>query len=177
MITFKYTNQTQNNLQNDLEKIHVWSSVWQIQISHSKSNILQIGQSQTSQSIHINNIPIQIINSVIDLGITVDTADLRFELHINNIISKANQRSALIRRCFLSHNAQNLIRAFQTYVRPILEYASTTWSPSYITLINQIESVQRYFTKLIPQYGRLSYADISLFQAYKVSNIVDSYLT
>ena len=93
-----------------------------------------------------------------DLGITIDT-DLRFKLHINNIISKANQRSALIRRCFLSHNAQNLIIAFQTYVRPILEYASTTWSPSYITLINQIESVQRHFTKLIPQCRHLPYAD------------------
>ena len=154
----EYTNQTQNNLQYELEKIHVWSSVWQMQISHSKCNILQIGQSQTSQSIHINNIPIQKVNSVMDLGITIDT-DLRFKLHINNIISKANQRSALIRRCFLSHNAQNLIRAFQTYVRPILEYASTTWSPSYITLINQIESVQRHFTKLIPQCRHLPYAD------------------
>ena len=154
----EYTNQTQNNLQHELEKIHVWSSVWQMQISHSKCNILQIGQSQTSQSIHINNIPIQKVNSVMDLGITIDT-DLRFKLHINNIISKANQRSALIRRCFLSHNAQNLIRAFQTYVRPILEYASTTWSPSYITLINQIESVQRHFTKLIPQCRHLPYPD------------------
>ena len=107
----EYTNQTQNNLQYELEKIHVWSSVWQMQISHSKCNILQIDQSQTSQSIHINNIPIQKVNSVMDLGITIDT-DLRFKLHINNIISKANQRSALIRRCFLSHNAQNLIRAY-----------------------------------------------------------------
>ena len=64
-------------------------------------------------------------------------------------IQKTNQRSALIKRCFLSRNATKLLRAYKTYVRLTLEYASTTWSPSYITQIIQIESVQRHFTKII----------------------------
>jgi len=35
------------------------------------------------------------------------------------------------------------------YVRPILEYASTVWSPHFIKYINSIENVQRNFTKRI----------------------------
>ena len=31
------------------------------------------------------------------------------------------------------------------YVWPLLEYASTTWSPSYIAQILQLESVQRTY--------------------------------
>ena len=75
-----------------------------------------------------------------------------------SIVQKANQRSALIKRSFISRNSNNLVRAFKTYVRPLLEYSSTAWSPSYITYINQIESVQRHFTKFLPNCKQLTYA-------------------
>jgi hypothetical protein len=45
-----------------------------------------------------------------------------------------------------------------TYVRPILEYCSTVWSPHYKYLCNKIESVQRYFTKRIPGLWHISYS-------------------
>jgi hypothetical protein len=44
-------------------------------------------------------------------------------------------------------------------VRPLVEYASTIWSPSYIGQITQIEKVQKKFTKRIPGCLHLSYAD------------------
>ena len=72
-------------------------------------------------------------------------------------MSKANQRKSLTLRCFLSRNPSNLARAFKIYTRPLLEYASTIWSPSYITEIILIESVQRDFTKRIPGCSHLSY--------------------
>ena len=72
---------------------------------------------------------------------------------------RAHQRKSLILRCFLSRNPLNLIRAFKIYVRPLLEYASSTWSPSYITVIIAIESDQRDYTKRIPGCAHLSYAD------------------
>ena len=64
-------------------------------------------------------------DSVTDLGVIVD-ADSRFKQHLNNIVLKANQRSALSKRSFISKNTSNIHRAFRIYVRPILEYASTT---------------------------------------------------
>ena len=78
---------------------------------------------------------------------------------MNGIVTRAHQRKSLILRCFLSRNPLNLIRAFKIYVRPLLEYASSTWSPSYITDIIAIESVQRDYTKRIPGCTHLSYAD------------------
>jgi len=44
-------------------------------------------------------------------------------------------------------------------VRPLLEYASPVWSPSLIHLINEIESVQRSFTKRLPGFRSLSYSE------------------
>ena len=57
----------------------------------------------------------------------------------------------------LSYNPYRLVRAFKIYIRPILEYASTTWSPSYIRQINLLESVQRNFTQRIPGCSHMSY--------------------
>ena len=91
-----------------------------------------------------------------DLGITIDTK-LKFHKHINNIVTKANQRKSLILRCFLSRNCHNLVRAFKVFVRPILEYASPTWSPSYIAQIILLESVQRDFTKRLIGCSNLTY--------------------
>ena len=91
-----------------------------------------------------------------DLGITIDS-DLKFKSHIHNIVTTASQRSALILRCFLSRNPDSLVRAFKIYVRPLLQFASTSWSPSYFAQIFQIESVQRTFTNRVPGCQRLSH--------------------
>ena len=95
-----------------------------------------------------------------DLGVNIDNK-LKFADHINNIITKANQCKSLILRCFLSRNPTTLIQAFKVYIRPLLEYASVIWSPSYVGQIIRLESVLSDFTKRIPAgilgCGQLSY--------------------
>jgi len=36
---------------------------------------------------------------VVDLGVTVDS-NMRFDKHINKIVTKAHHRATLVRRCF-----------------------------------------------------------------------------
>ena len=68
-----------------------------------------------------------------------------------------------------SRNENNLLRAYTTYVRLTLEYASTAWSPSYITQIIQLESVQRHFTETINGRHHISYSD--RFESLKLQNL------
>jgi len=49
------------------------------------------------------------------------------------------------------------MRAFLTYVRPILEYNSIIWYPCAVGDIVGIESVQRRFTKRLPYMNNKSY--------------------
>jgi len=72
---------------------------------------------------------------------------------------RASVRANLIHKCFISRDAFTLIRAFKVYVRPTLEYASCTWSPHHILKIQQVESVQRKFTKRLPGYASLCYKE------------------
>ena len=146
------------NLQNHLNLIHRWSVLWQLQISQSKCHTLTLGPTTTDQTLFISHTPISITSSIVDLGITIDP-DLNFKKHIHDIVVRAKQRAALIHRCFISHKPVHLIRAYITYVRPLLEYATQVWSPYHVSLINLLEPVQRGFTKRIPGFWNLSYAE------------------
>ena len=76
----------------------------------------------------LNLLPV--VQSCRDLGITM-THDLSFSEHINSMVFKAHQRASAILRCFVSRNITLLLRAYLVYVRPLLEYNSTIWSPHY----------------------------------------------
>ena len=83
-----------------------------------------------------------------DLGVTIDSR-LKFSQHINEITGSARRKLGLLFKCFCTRNPAILTKAYTTYVRPILEYASVIWNPVYIGQLFQIESVQRQFTKRI----------------------------
>ena len=73
------------------------------------------------------------------------------------MVAKAHLRASQILRCFLSRDPLILIRAFNVYVRPIVEYCSPVWSPTAVGQINKIESVQRWFTKRIKSLSNFTY--------------------
>ena len=52
-----------------------------------------------------------------------------------------------------------LKKAFVTYVRPILEYASSVWCPYLLKHVTGIERVQRRFTKRIPALRDMTYSE------------------
>ena len=110
-----------DHLQNLLDLIHQWSVTWQLPISSSKCNILTLGRHKLTSTFTLSYSPITQVDSSLDLGVTIDS-ELKFSKHISDIVRRAKQRSALIHRCFLSRNIPNLVRAFQTYVRPLLAH-------------------------------------------------------
>jgi len=77
------------------------------------------------------------------------SADLSYNAHINNSVARALQRSSTLFRGFASSNLQHKCKAFNTYIRPILECNSILWCPNLVYLIDLIESFQRKFTKHI----------------------------
>ena len=146
------------DFQSNLNYILSWSIKWQIGISLTKSFILNLGNTHYPlQPFTFGKSALNYPTIIKDLGILVGH-QLKFSVHISEMVKKANQRAALIHRSFLSKNTNNLILAFKTYVRPLLEYDSPIWNPSQLNLIHTIESVQRKFTKRLPGLSNLSYA-------------------
>ena len=95
---------------------------------------------------------------VSDLGIEIDSS-LKYDAHINKIVAKAYSRIGVLFNGFTTRSVPVLRKAFLTYVRPVLEYASNVWAPYLIKHINALERVQKHFTKRIPSLSNLSYPE------------------
>jgi hypothetical protein len=134
----------------------LWSKMWQLKVNVNKCNVLRIGSNCVFGEYTFNGDIFPRIDQALDLGIVV-SENLRFSEYINECTSKAFSRSFLIFKGFSSRNSQLLVKAFTTYVRPLLEYNTYIWSPNDVGNINKIERVQRRFTKRIPCVSHLSY--------------------
>ena len=84
--------------------------------------------------------------SLKDLGATYDS-HLSFRPHMNDIVAKAFHQAKRLLACFTSRHPLVHLKAYATFVRPLLEYSSVVWNPTSKEDIRKIESVQRKFTK------------------------------
>ena len=76
------------------------------------------------------------------LGVTI-SEDIKWTDHKNDISKKANQTLGFLKRNIRVHNRDLKSTAFETLVRPQLEYAFTAWSPYTDQDSNKLGSVQR----------------------------------
>ena len=147
-----------DELQKALTALSQWADEWQLSVSVNKCCVLCIGRVDAVEQFHIKDVPLPIVTSCRDLGITV-SSNLSFSEHIKNIVAKAHQRANMIHRCFVSRNVNLLVRAFTVYVRPLLEHNSVLWSPVLKQDITALEQVQRRFTKRLHGLRGLSYTE------------------
>ena len=68
-----------------------------------------------------------------------------------------SRRANLILRCFTARDPLVLMKAFNPFVRPIVEYATVVWNPSAKMSIRRIEAVLKRFTKRLHGLHNLSY--------------------
>ena len=144
-----------NNFQVNLTKLYSWSTQWQLSISYNKCGIVHVAApswftaNEDRLTYELGNNTLRSQVSVKDLGVTIDQS-LKFSEHLTNICKAAHSRANLIVRCFASGDRESMLKAFKAYVRPIVEYNSSIWSPTLKKYIDMIERVQRKFTKRLP---------------------------
>jgi Reverse transcriptase (RNA-dependent DNA polymerase) len=148
------------SLQQVLCNLEDWSKCWQLEVNISKSHVLHIGSSCSKYNniYYYNGTALTEVDCVRDLGVLVDSS-CSFDSHINSIVGKAYSRIGIIFKGFRSRDKCVLKQAYITFVRPVLEYASSVWSPYKKKHINALENVQRYFTRRVPALRDLSYLD------------------
>ncbi len=129
-----------------LSNVYWWASIWQLRISIPKCAVLHLGSKNPKRSYTLNDDIIETVESFRDLGVLMSN-NLKMSAHCTNISSKALQRVNIIFRAFSTRDTSILCRAYQTYVRPMVESSTTAWSPHLQKDITCVERVQRYFTK------------------------------
>ena len=89
---------------------------------------------------------IEAIDSAKYLGVTL-TPDLRWNNHVHSVRNKSSATMWLLQRNMRISSTQIKTRAYNTYVRPQLEYAATIWDAHTKLNINKLEQVQRIATR------------------------------
>ena len=149
------------SLQRDIFKLLDWSNTWQLHFNTSKCKVLHIGKKNEGYKYYVSEQSsdvLEITENEKDIGVTFSTK-LDFDLHINNIVNKANQMTGLIKRSFTYIDKDVFLTLYKSIVRPHLEYANVVWHPLYNRQLQSIEKVQRRATKIVKEIKNMSYSD------------------
>jgi ribonuclease P/MRP protein subunit RPP40 len=141
--------------QRDLNNIEAWSNSNQLPLCLSKSQCMHMGSSNSKHVHTLGGSAVPIVQQLTDLGLT-RTSDCSSDAHVRGIIGRASRTMALIWKVFSSRKLAFLMRLFKTYIRPVMEYASS-WSTSRPGLVRELEAIQRRFTKRLRGLGSHSY--------------------
>ena len=131
-------------LQQDLDRLSVWESMWDMEFNTSKCQVVQVTGSRrpmnTSNMLHGQ--VLEAVTSAKYLGVDISST-LSWNSHIHRVVGNANRSLGFIRRNIKTKMSKVLETAYNTLVRPQLEYASAVWDPHTKERITQIEKVQR----------------------------------
>jgi hypothetical protein len=154
-------------LQRDINTVNAWSKTWGLTFNQKKCTILSLKRNNKPLEYiySMENSPLPRTYDAPDLGITI-TSNLSWNLHINNITSRAqNRKWFLIRTLGYDAPIRAKLLTYISLVRSIVEYNTTIWSPITHDNILTLENVQRKCTDYItnnprwPSPNRISYKD------------------
>lgn len=142
-------------LQNDLNNIINWSIKWKLPVNSVKCYSMSLF-SKSNRIYTINGIDLTVVNRVKDLGL-IYTSELSFDEYIVGQVRKANNLISIIRKSFASLTSEEFSILYKSYIRPLLEYNVTLWSPRQEYMKNLLEKTQRRATRLIHNSTNMSY--------------------
>ena len=185
---YKVYSSNLSELQNTLDNLLPFTHKRQLTLAPSKCNHFIVTKKNDHTKLSLDGVNLEQTFEVKDLGVFV-SSNLKWDLHISKIRTKALHRCFHIFRSFSTNNVWTLLRAYKVFVRPVLESNSVLWNPYLLKDIHALESVQRFFLKRvcrrcnIPstdychrlrmvnmkslEYRRLEF---DLFYAYKIRN-------
>ena len=137
-------------LQEDLNKLQEWESLWSMEFHPDKCQLLRVTKKRSPSKFtyKIHNTDIEDTSNAKYLGININNK-LSWNKQIDNICKKGNNTINFIHRNFKECSPSVKDRLYKAYVRPTLEYCSSVWDPHTKTNIDRLEQVQRRAARLV----------------------------
>ena len=112
-------------LQQELQKLEAWEKNWEMDFNPSKCQVLHISRSRNpiKHSYILHGKVLQEVDHAKYLGLDI-SRDLSWNNHIQNVTVKANRILGFIRRNIRIKHKGTRDTAYNTLVRPQVEYAS-----------------------------------------------------
>ena len=131
-------------LQQDLDRLSVWESDWDMEFNPSKCQVVQVTgyKKPINAAYKLHGVIMETVTCARYLGVDI-TSNLSWGSHIDRITGTANRTLGFVRRNIRTKMSGVREAAYTNLVRPQLEYAAAIWDPNHDDKIKQIEKVQR----------------------------------
>lgn len=131
-------------LQADLDNFQTWESDWLMEFHPSKCQILRVTNKRNPvrATYRIHGHVLEEVSSAKYLGVNLDSK-LTWNHHVHSTALKANGARAFLQRNLRKAPKHVKAACYTALVRPVMEYASSVWSPNSIKSTNELEMVQR----------------------------------
>ena len=90
-----------SDFQDDINNLVVWTDTWKLSLNPQKCKILHLGRKNPNHTYYMDDdgsrVELQVVSMEKDLGVIIDDK-LNFEVHIGQMVNKANRVLGLIRR-------------------------------------------------------------------------------
>ena len=143
-------------LQEDLRALEIWEEKWGMLFNPSKCSTIHITRKKIPliTPYILKQEVLETNKSATYLGVTI-SQDLSWNDQVEKVVAKGQRTLGFVRRNVKTSNRETKAKAYNTIVRPTLEYASSVWSPGQTTLKHSIEKVQRRAARYVcGQYSR-----------------------
>ena len=136
-----------SRIQEFVASIQSWSDTNLFSLSDEKCKEIRIDFKRIKTEfspVLVNDKLLEVVRKVKLLGLTIQS-DLKWNTHIDNIISKCSKRLYLLVQLKRANvPARDIIQFYTTCVRPVLEFASNVFNYSLPTYLNDdIERIQK----------------------------------
>ena len=133
-----------DTLQTDLDRLQAWEAKWDMEFNPSKCQVIRVTTSRTPLQTQyiLHGQVLEVVDCARYLGVDISN-NLTWNTHVNRVTANAGRSLGFIRRNIKTRNPKVRELAYQTLVRPQLEYSSSVWDPHGKENINKLEMVQR----------------------------------
>ena len=145
-----------NKLQDDLNGLLQWEDDWKMQFHPEKCVQLSITLKKKPMETNytMRSHQLEKVSSAKYLGITI-SSNLSWSPHIEDITSKAFSKLAFLQRNISHCPRKTKTLAYQSLIRPKLEYSVGIWDPHTKKDISRLEAVQRKAARFVTgDFGR-----------------------
>ena len=133
-----------DKLQRDLDRLQTWEARWDMEFNPSKCQFVRVTSSRNSLQTQyiLHEQVLEAVSSARYLGMDI-SSNLSWNTHVDRITANANRFLGFIKGNIKTKSPQIREMAYQSLVRPQLEYASAVWDPHTKDKAHKVEMVQR----------------------------------
>ena len=175
-------------LQKSINALQEWANRWGMCFNASKCAVMHMGRNNPHHQYNLGDQTLQVTHQEKDIGVIVQE-DGKVNEQCKKVALTCNRIIGQISRSFSNRSPDLMIRLYQCYILPHIEYGLSVWSPYLLKDIKTLEAIQRRFTRLIagmkhkPYEERLAILGLptlelrrrkkDLVQAYRIWNGID----